>query len=186
MFDFTIQSAGPISKTFIDMGFKKFSQATDYIKNLPYKRNSNKNNPLLVLEEKQGTCSTKHATLTRLALENNRLEIKLNLGIFEMDGIYSKPVGKVLDKYKLSYIPEAHNYISINGEIYDYTTKNSTKDEFCDKLLCEIEIIPEQIADFKTKYHKEFLKKWIADNEISYTLEEIWRIREECIESLSI
>ena len=33
-------------------------------------------------------------------------------------------------------------------------------------------------------FHKNFLKKWISDENIPYSLEEIWQIREQCIKDL--
>ena len=50
----------------------------------------------------------------------------------------------------------------------------------------EIEIIPNQVSDFKVEYHKAFLKKWIEETNQNNTFEEIWEIREQCIEKLSI
>jgi hypothetical protein len=60
-----------------------------------------------VLEEGCGTCTTKHATLTELAREQ-RIDVQLVLGIYEMNERNTPGVGRVLGAYGLSCIPEAH------------------------------------------------------------------------------
>ena len=47
--------------------FKTFEEASNFVKNLPYKRNSNKENINVIIEENGGTCSTKHAYLKRIS-----------------------------------------------------------------------------------------------------------------------
>lgn len=107
------------------------------------------------------------------------------LGIFKMKGSYNKKLIPVLEKYGLNEMPEAHNYLRINGEIKDFTTNKSSAEDFRNDLVKEIEINPDQITDFKVEYHRNFLKDYLSNNpEIPYTLEEFWTIREECIEVL--
>ena len=45
----------------------------------------------------------------------------------------------------------------------------------------KFEIEPFQVVDFKVNYHKEFIKKWLIENDIKFTFDEIWTIREQCI-----
>jgi hypothetical protein len=54
-----------------------------YIQALPYGRNMHPIDLLIVLTEKRGTCSTKHALLRRLAIEQN-WDFALVLEIYEM------------------------------------------------------------------------------------------------------
>ncbi|RZJ49663.1 MAG: hypothetical protein EOO19_04955 [Chryseobacterium sp.] len=87
-----IQRKGIISDEFISRKIADFSSACKFISDLPYKRNSDKSNIKCVFDELGGTCSTKHAVLRKLALENNHPEVKLILGIFKMDAEYTSKI----------------------------------------------------------------------------------------------
>ncbi|MDR7834247.1 hypothetical protein [Riemerella anatipestifer] len=52
------------------------------------------------------------------------------------------------------------------------------------RLVFEIEIEYNQINDYKINIHKNFLKEWIKAEGLDYSLDEIWKIREECIQAL--
>lgn len=184
MIDFKIDSNGIVSQYFIGLGYTKFATAANFIKHLPYQRNSDKNDILSVVKDEYGTCSTKHAILAELIAENNQ-SINLVLGIFKMDAGYSSTVGNVLAKYNLPYIPEAHNYLSYEGTRYDYTNPTSSPKDFEDSLITEQTITPKQITNYKVQFHKEVLQKWIEEENLPYSLAEIWAIREECIAALS-
>jgi len=181
--DFKLNSELTISRSFKELGFHCFSEAITYVKNLPYSRNSNREDFLLVLRENKGTCSSKHALLKSLADENNHPEVKLMLGIFKMNEVNTPKVKKVLEKFGLKYIPEAHNYLKINHKIYDCTTISSSEINFVNDLILEAEIQPCQVSESKIEFHQNFLKQWIADK--PFSSEEIWAIREQCIYALS-
>ncbi len=53
-------------------------------------------------------------------------------------------------------------------------------------FLYEEPIAVEQIGTYKNDVHKRFLGNWITRTEVvrSRNLEEVWRIREECIAAL--
>ena len=161
--------------------FKTFEETCNYVKNLPYKRNSDKENINVIIEENGGTCSTKHAYLKRISEEFS----KLMLGIFMMNAKNTPKIKSVLEKYNLLEMPEAHNYLRVEGKILDCTRKNSSENDFINDLAEEIEINTNQITDFKVQYHQEFLKKYLLQHsEIQYPLEKFWKIREECIFAL--
>ena len=49
-----------------------------------------------------------------------------------------------------------------------------------------IEILPEQITDYKVNYHKNYLVTWLDNNElIDLSINDIWKIREQCIQDLA-
>jgi hypothetical protein len=162
-----------------------FEEACLYIQDLPYKRNENKENIFCVIEDEGGTCSSKHAFLKHYANENNIENVKLILGIFKMNSKNTPKISKVLEKYNLKEIPEAHNYLKIHNKIHDYTRKNSKPEDFENDLVEEIEILPSQITTFKIKYHQKFIKKYLKENpEIHYSAQEFWLIREKSISAL--
>ena len=182
MKNFTIhKDNGIISEKFLSKNITDFHAACKYVSELSYKRNVDKNNIQCVFDDLGGTCSTKHATLRKLALENDQPDVKLILGIFKMDAEYTKKIKNTLEKFNLNYIPEAHNYLKIEDEYYDFTKPNSDYDQFKSKLLIEKEIEYNEIIDEKIAFHKDFLKKWLTEESISYNLDEIWNIREQCI-----
>lgn len=184
--DFDIIKDDKLSTLFVSNGCRTFHQAASYIKQLPYGRNNDKDDVLSVLKEHIGTCSTKHVILKRLADTYGQHDIKLMMGIFKMDGKYAPTIKPILDKYGLPYIPEAHNYLIFNGRRIDCTNKRSRPEDFEHDLLEEIEIAPGQITEFKVSYHKQFLSKWLDNNELPVnSLDDVWLVREDCIKALS-
>lgn len=184
MINFKIKNTGLVSSEFLNLNLTTFSLASQYIKQLPYHRNKDKEDKLTVLKDSYGTCSTKHALLAELVIENKQ-PIDLMLGIFKMDAKYSKAVGKVLEKYNLPYILEAHNYLKYKYKRYDFTNPASSPKDFEDMLITEQVIKPNQITSYKVQFHKKVLSKWIDEENLSYSLDKIWVIREECIAALS-
>jgi hypothetical protein len=182
--DFAIHSDGTVSSMFLQKEIDSFSEACTCIQQLPYKRNSSPK-PELVLEESKGVCSTKHALLKQLCDESGHEEIKLVVGIYKMNEENTKGVGKILDKYGLNEIVEAHSYLKYEDAIYDFT-KAGCDLSFTDDLIDEIEWKPEQIGDHKIKVHKMYMSYWLHETGLieKFSLEEMWKIREECIAAL--
>ncbi|MDR2269573.1 MAG: hypothetical protein LBF27_01600 [Sphingobacterium sp.] len=184
--DFEISgNNGIISTAFNKLEIKTFAEACKWVNDLDYSRNNEKHNKLILFEELCGTCSTKHALLKRLADENDNTSIKLFLGIFTMNGENTPAIKYVLDKYNLEYIPEAHNYLRYHNDRLDFTGIGVDETKFKLDLLEEIEISPDQITEYKVQYHKNYISHWIETNKIPYTLDELWKIREKCIEALA-
>ena len=184
--DFDIKSKGQISKEFIDRNILTFNQASIFVRQLTYGRNADKNNLASVFTDNCGTCSTKHALLKKLADENNFEKVKLIVGLFKMNKKNTPEISETLHKNQLEFIPEAHCYLKFEDQIIDLTKINSKPTDFLDDLIEEIEISPEQITDYKVNYHKNYLLTWLNKNEqISYSLNDIWKIREQCIQKLS-
>lgn len=166
------------------MGLVTWQQLTNLVKKLPYGRNKNRTDVSLVLTEMKGTCSSKHALLKAIADENCFTDVKLHLGIFKMNKTNTPKIGKLLNEKQLPYIPEAHCYISMTGKRIDFTNEQSDIDKIANDIIREIEILPQQVATYKTEYHREFLKQWLVEMKINYTLEQLWEIRESCINIL--
>jgi hypothetical protein len=179
--------AGVVTTAFLHMARTDLRTAGQYVCGLPYGRNSDPNDPLIVLAEQRGTCSTKHALLRRLAIEQG-LDVALVLGIYEMTERNTPGVGPVLQRHGLNGLLEAHCYLLTGGKRIDVTRAPSVRRvEPIERFLYEVEIDPEQIIHYKNAVHKQFLMKWIADKgglgELSF--DEVWEIREECIARLS-
>lgn len=75
-YNFNIVSDQEISQLFKQNNCFDFHSASEFVRNLPYKKNLNKDNLVTVFIDECGTCSTKHALLKKLAEENNQTNFK--------------------------------------------------------------------------------------------------------------
>jgi len=183
--DYKLISKDELTTIIKDSGNETWNELIQFVKELPYGRNSNRTDFGLVVLEKKGSCSSKHALLKKVADLNGILNVKLILGIYKMNRQNTPNIGNVLLENDIEFLPEAHCYLKIDDKRTDITTNNSDFDKIERDILNELEIEPEQVAEFKVDYHKEFLKKWISENKIEKEFNEIWKIREKCIENLT-
>lgn len=184
--NFELMLGGKVTEAFLLLGINDFHQAALFVGHLPYGRNTNRSEYELVLSERRGTCSTKHALLSALCIEQGIEKIKLFTGIYDMSEHNTPGVGKVLEKYGLNSVPEAHCYLKHNNHRYDFT-RLGVKGEQIEGFLIEKEIDPSQIGDFKTNLHRSYLPIWINNHELNQKLspDSLWKVREECIKELS-
>jgi len=178
---------GDISPAFIQVGALDYRTAARFISRVPYGRNTVVNDLLIVMRENRGTCSTKHALLRRLAMEQG-MDVALVLGVYEMHERNTPGVGRILERHKLAALPEAHCNLRFRGNRIDVTRNIEVHPpEGITRFLHEEDITPEQIGDYKRNVHQEFLQRWLAETETASGrgLDEIWQIREECIAALS-
>ncbi len=169
-----------------DLSISNWSQLIAYIQQLPYGRTSNRTDLSLVITEQKGTCSSKHALLKKVADLNEIKGIDLVIGIYKMSETNTPGIGNELSQNGLSYIPEAHCYLKVDGKPTDYTATDASFEKIQGDILEEIAITPEQITQFKVDYHQAYLRSWLETNEHHRTFEEVWKIREQCIYNLSI
>ena len=162
-----------------------WNELTKYIKDLPYGRTINRTDLSLVIVERKGSCSSKHALLKKVVILNKVPNIKLILGLYKMNSNNTPKIGNVLNKNNIDFLPEAHCYLIVNGERIDYTSRNSDFNRLKNDVLFEKEIEPHEVAKFKVEYHKTYLKTWIKEQSIPFSFDEIWNLREQCINNLS-
>lgn len=185
--DFKLQANGTHTEAFRSRGLHTFHLAADFIRYLPYGRNTDKSNLATVFTDGCGTCGTKHALLRQLANEHGQEGIRLYTGLFRMNGKNTPPVAKRLEQHQLPFLPEAHCYLKFEGQRFDFTKSGSGPADFEADLIEEMELSPDQITDFKVNYHKTYLKAWLETNPaLSMSLDELWLIREQCIQDLSV
>jgi hypothetical protein len=184
--NFKLTSTDRITSAFLALGIVDFQTAVEKIRQLPYGRISDRNNPMLVVAEQRGTCSSKHALLARLAHENGRSEVQLIEILFEMNQVNTPVIGHILDAYALASIPELHNYLQIGNTAVDATAAHFS-DKYNTYRIIEYPISPFRSADEKINSHKNHINNWRAKNTSAYryTAQQIWDIREECIAALS-
>ena len=167
-----------------EKGINNWSELIEFTKNLPYGRNSNREDFSLVIKENKGTCSGKHSFLKKVAEQNNFANVKLILGMYRMHHLNTPKIGDTILEKGLAYIPEAHCYLKLNNQRIDITIHSSDIETLLSDIIEEIEIEPEQVGAFKIDYHKNYLLNWMHDNDINLTIDQIWEIREQCINQL--
>jgi hypothetical protein len=167
-----------------EKGIYNWSDLIEFTRQLPYGRNINRGDLSLVIKENKGTCSSKHAFLKKVADLNEIKNVRLILGIYKMNHLNTPKIGSLILENGLDYIPEAHCYLKLNNQRIDITNYNSSFENIENSILEEIEIDFEQVNTFKVDYHQEYLKAWIKDYDLNRDFDEIWRIREQCIDKL--
>jgi len=185
--NFKLQTNPSLSSELIGLQLSDFHEVTKYVEALPYGRNSNNEDLKLVLSEKKGTCSTKHAFIVQTAFENEQPDIQLALGIYKMSARTNPEIEPILKSHNLDHIPEAHNYIIYNDERYDFTGIKIGSESPLDCIMSEMIILPSQIINFKGHFHRFFIINWLKENNLGldFTTDKIWEIREACIEQIS-
>lgn len=186
MIDFQLSSDQVYSTRFREAGINSFQDACHFIAQLPYGRNANREDFSLVFSEGKGTCSSKHALLAELALENAHPEVELIAGIFLMSGETHAKLTGFFEGKSYASLPECHCYLRIKGERFDFTDTSNTLELIAPKLVREQRIDPNQVSDWKIMIHKDYLQRWLNRNPaIGMTLDEVWKEREEAIVLLS-
>ena len=183
--NYKLESKDKLTELAKSIGIESWIELTEFVKNLPYGRNKNRTEFGLVLSEKKGTCSSKHALLKKIADLNNIPQIKLILGIYRMTEKNTPKIGPELIKHSIGFILEAHCYLKLNDKRIDFTSKKSEFEKIEQDIILEKEIEPEQVAEFKVDYHKDFIKNWVKENKSEFGYDQLWRIREKCIENLT-
>lgn len=183
--DYKLTSYDELTMLAKSNGIESWNALTSFVKDLPYGRNKNRTDLGLVITEKKGSCSSKHALLKKIADLNGVPNISLILGIYKMKPSNTPKIANVLIDNTIECIPEAHCYLKVDQIRVDFTTNDSEFKKIEEDIIQEKEIEPEQVSEFKVEYHKNYLKKWITESKIGLNFEEVWQIREKCIEKLS-
>lgn len=180
-----LTSNHPLTKFAKSLGIQTWNNLVIYISKLPYGRTSNREDLSLVFTEQKGTCSSKHALLASIAEENQLNNVSLLLVLFKMNGMNTPKIGSVLYKYNLPYIPEAHTVIQVGDSIVDATSPDANYEALENVVLHSEVINSSQIIDYKVQKHQDYLKDWLQKTTYNFSFEEVWNIREECINALS-
>jgi len=153
---------GEVSAAFRARGCHTFRDAAGLLWNLPYGRNADRADYRLVLVEGRGTCSTKHALLAALAIEQ-RIAIELRLGIYQMTDANTPGVGRVLERAGLPSIPEAHCWLRHLGVDVDVTMPPGLP-AVARSFLHEETIGPDQIGAYKARVPVlSYRIKWLVN-----------------------
>lgn len=181
--NFQIHAHGRISQICLKHGLPNLKDVINHLRNLPNGRTSDKRDLAMVLIEGKGTCSAKHALLAQLATENGVSDIKLALCTYNISARIHPEAAPILKRYGLPALPEARCFIKYRGGIYNLCGRQCA---IYPDIVSEIEIAPMQTATFKKRYHRNYIENWLQIEKLNrqWSADDIWRIREECMEAL--
>ena len=179
-----LDGPGPLGREFRDLGCETFRDAARWVQRLPYGRNADRTRPELVLQERQGTCSTKHALLALLA-EEQGLDVEMRLVFIRLDRGTSPAVAGVLERHGVDFLPEAHCVLRTAHGTVDLTHPDGSGEP--PEIFEEAAIDPEELGEPKVLRHRSRLAKLLTDDrELGkrFDLDQLWDVREECIAAL--
>lgn len=180
---FPIHASGMLSEAVLGRGFATFDQLAGFVQSLPYARTTSTVDPLAALRENRGTCSSKHRLLAAVAHECGHLEVQLTVGLYMMSEDNTPGVGSVLRAASLPYVPEAHCYLTVGSERFDFTGLSQGRSSLFDSLFAEHAVSPTELSDVKVRIHKQAVESWAAS--IGVSTAEAWATREACIAALA-
>ncbi len=183
--DYRLTSNDALTKLARSYGLDTWNKLTNYIQNIPYGRNENRGDFASVLTENKGTCSSKHVLLKRIADFNKIRDVKLIVAIYKMNNLNTPQIGSILTDNYIDWLPEAHCYLHLKNERFDFTFEKSSIHSIEKDILSETIFEPQEVLNYKVDYHKDFILKWLNENSNFMTFDKIWEIREKCIESIS-
>lgn len=174
---------GPVGLMFAQLGIVQFDHAARYVEALPYGRTSEPNEPLSVLRENIGTCTLKHALLKLAAEEAGAIDVELRFGVFEMSEATTPGIGKVLRRYGLECVPEAHCYLALEGDRLDFTGLPAGPESPFAHLLTEEPLPVSALLREKAQRHRAIVEAWALERHLDPVV--VWRAREACIQELA-
>lgn len=180
---FSVAATGALSEAVLGRGFSLFDEFAAFVQSLPYGRTTDTASPLAVLEEGRGTCSSKHQLLAALAHECNHFEVQLTIGLYKMSEENTPGVGRVLRSASLPFVPEAHCYLTVGSERYDFTGLPQGNFSPFASLYEEHVVSPEELPEAKVRIHKQAVASWAAT--IGTSAAVAWATREACIAALT-
>lgn len=175
---------GPISDALRAQGCVTLVDAARVAWATPYGRNADPDDPLCVLLEGRGTCSTKHR-LVLLAARESGVDARLCAGIFLMHARNTPRVGPVLAAAGLPAVPEAHCYLLVEGNRVDLTLPSSRSAALRLDVVEERVVEPAFLGSGKDAWHRAFVRRWLEKEGIPRSVDEAWAAREACIRALS-
>lgn len=182
--DVDLIGQGPCTTAARASGCRTYRAVASFVWRLPYGRTSSRTDLRLVLREGQGTCSSKHAFLKALAVEQ-RLRVGLVLGFYEMTEANTPGVGPVLDAHGVASVLEAHCFLAAQGHDIDLTMPPGSVTGVTRRFLHRQLITAPQVGPYKVERHRQAMADWVQTLPAPRpTAAEMWDIREACIARL--
>ena len=137
-----IAGTGRMITVFKELGIESFQAACEYVHQLPYGYNSDRDDLTILFKEGKGSCTTKHAVIATLAAELGLAVVK-RIGIYAMTESIVTGTQAILERYGLPYVPMVHCFLAIGDLFVDLTAGNiNGKNRSIDLFLHTEEVIP--------------------------------------------
>ncbi|MEM1219257.1 MAG: hypothetical protein AAGH79_10105 [Bacteroidota bacterium] len=176
----------PLTILIQEKGITDLDTLLSYVREIPYGRSSSRTDFSTVITEHRGTCSSKHALVKAISEENQLQKVKLILCMYKMNPKNTPGIGNEIINHGLEYVPEAHCYLRIDDQRIDITNPSSNLSRIENDILEETEISADQVGAFKVDYHKRYIKRWIKEQAVPMDFDQVWKVREACIQNLSV
>lgn len=160
--DRSIHPNGPVSEQFLRRKIISFQEACQWVKLIPYGSNSTSEDSLILFTEGQGTCTTKHGAIARLAQENN-LPVYKNLGFYRLNDAIVTGVNLILEPYGLDFIPQIHCFLTYGEYRVDLTEGNCNgKNQTIEDYDFVVPVEPDLTYGQEEAYYLEYLQQYFA------------------------
>ncbi|MHC4167394.1 MAG: hypothetical protein ACYSWQ_10590 [Planctomycetota bacterium] len=180
-----IKGSGCAGKKFAELGIDDFHRACEWVRDLPYGHNSDHSDPLIVFAERRGICTTKHGVIALLAQELG-LDVHRVLGFYRLDESIVSGTHEILEKHRLSYIPQIHCFLSFNMNFVDLTEGNRhARKKRLDEFDVMFKVPPGLSETDELEYYKLDLEYYMMNDEklASVKKGDLIAILQECDES---
>ena len=177
-----LRPGSPMGAAILAMGFPTFEGLASHVRALPYARTTWPDDPMAVMREGRGTCSSKHQLLATVAQECGHPEVVLTVGVYEMTEANTPGVGAVLQAASYASIPEAHCYLTVDHQRWDFTGLPKGTESPFQALIEEHCLLPGELSARMGKLHLGALGRWAERAGVSPI--EAWAVREACIAAL--
>lgn len=160
--DPVLQDRGQFSQIFLQKGIDTFQAACRYVKAMPYGSNADSSSSLILFEEGQGTCTTKHGAIARLAQEQT-LPVYKNLGFYRLNDTIVTGVDDILNAYGLTFIPQIHCFLEFDTYRVDLTEGNCNgKNQTIDDYDYVVRVTPDPTYEEKRACYLSYLRRYYA------------------------
>jgi hypothetical protein len=160
--DAEILDGREVSNCFLERNIVSFQAACHYVQAMPYGANSHSENALILFAEGQGTCTTKHGVIARLAQELN-LPVYKNLGFYRLNDEIVTGVNAILQPYGLNFIPQIHCFLAYENYRVDLTAGNCNgKNKIIEAYDFVVPVQPDLTRQQHQAYYREYLQQYYA------------------------
>jgi hypothetical protein len=174
---------GPVAQKFWSLNIRSFADACAYVHHLPYGYNSNRDDLMILFDERMGSCTTKHAVIATLAQELD-LPVHKAIGIYAMTEIIVTGTQSILDAHELPYLPMVHCFLVFASHRVDLTEGNRNgKNQSLEEFL-HVQIVEPNISGKEEYllYRKVLGNLMVSRNELGHLkIRQILQAREEGI-----
>jgi hypothetical protein len=180
--DAAIRDNGSVSRAFRSLGLTSFIDVCRYVHTMPYGYNTSRE-PLILLRENRGSCTTKHMAVGLLAAELG-LPIHKAIGIYAMTEALVTGAGPIAAAHGLPFIPVVHCFLSDGTAMVDLTEGNlNGKNGPIDTFLFTARVSPDISEKEEYRLYRNALQSHILprDDMAGIELKTILKAREAAL-----